>query len=196
MSRALAEADRKEADAYYTPDALAVACVGLLRFPVGVVVWEPHAGGGAFVRALAARGARVVASDLTERRWPEATWQGQGDFLSIDPPGSPPPSWVVGNPPFRRFEDHVDHALSVAYNVAFLLRVGAMETAARSAWWARQPLRRVTVLAQRPSFTTDGRSDSAAYAWFEFERRWSRPAVIVPGWSWRSASDQKMAPAR
>ena len=189
MSRALAAADRVESDAYFTPDAVAVACVGLLRFPVGAVVWEPHAGGGAFVRALAARGARVAASDLTERPWPEATWTGQGDFLTIDTPGCPSPSWIVGNPPFRRFEDHLDHALASAYNVAFLLRVAAMETAARVPAWRRWPLRRVTVLAERPSFSVDGRTDTTAYGWFEFERGWKRPAVIVPGWSWRPKTE-------
>ena len=184
MSRALAESERCTDDAYFTPDALATALVGLL--PGIDLAWEPHAGGGAFVRALVVRGAIVVASDITLRPWPGAACSAAVDFLHTTPtfrPG-PMPDWIVGNPPFRGHEAHIDHALSMAPNVAFLLRLAVMESAARAPMWKRWPLRRVTVLAERPSFTGGG-TDAAAYGFFEWQRGYTGPAEVVPGWSWK-----------
>lgn len=183
MSRALAPAERREGDAYYTPAALASALVSLL--PVaGKACWEPHAGGGAFVRALIQNGATtVVGTDIAAGDW------GPGwDFLEqARAPLGVQVDWIVGNPPFRGFEDHIDRALDLAPNVAFLLRLGCMESRARVSCWARWPLRRVWVLAERPSFTGGG-TDSAAYGFFVFERGYTGAAEVVPGWSWKSAS--------
>ena len=57
---------------YYTPDDLAAFVVGLLP-PVATVL-EPHAGGGAFLRALETAGPRgdlhVKASDIRPRPTP------------------------------------------------------------------------------------------------------------------------------
>ena len=94
--------------------------------------------------------------------------------------------WIVGNPPFRGFEQHVDHALTLGRHVAFLLRLAVLESAGRVECWSRWPLRRVWCLAERPSFTGSG-TDSAAYGFFWFDRMHTGPAEIVPGWSWRSA---------
>ena len=177
MSRGLPEAERRTDDAYYTPDALAEALVGLLPI-VGAGCWEPHAGGGAFVRALEQRSGRsVVATDIHG-------WGAPLDFLAVcnPPPGT---SWVVGNPPFRGHEQHIDKALSLVPNVAFLLRLAVMESAARVPMWKRWPLRRVHILAERPSFTGGG-TDSAAYGFFWWERGYTGPAEVVPGWSWRA----------
>lgn len=190
MSRALAPADRIANDAYMTPDELAMPLVDLLPIKARDHVWEPHAGGGAFIRALAKRGAIVIASDLTlpvsNAPWYNASYQGAVDFLHTTPgfrPG-PMPDWIVGNPPFTGFERHVDHALTMAPRVAFLLRLAAMESAGRAAMWRRWPLRWVTVLAERPSFTGGG-TDSAAYGFFLFDRDWTGSPTITPGWSWK-----------
>ena len=182
MSRA--RAVRIQTDAYYTEDPLARALVSLLPIGGGTTVWEPHAGGGAFVRALSEQGACVIASDITEGMWPTASHIFVADFLTLEPDPARPFPWIVGNPPFRGFEKHVDQALRFAENVAFLLRLAAMETAARAPMWKRWPLRRVTVLAERPSFT-GGRTDNAAYGFFHWQRSHTGPAEIVPGWSWR-----------
>lgn len=177
MSRALPEAERRSDDTYYTPDELAEALVSLLPIGAMSVCWEPHAGGGAFVRALDSRTAcPVVATDLHG-------WGAPLDFLSVH---SPPPgtSWIVGNPPFRGHEQHIDKALDLSPNVAFLLRLAVMESAARVPMWRRWPLRKVWVLAERPSFTGGG-TDCAAYGFFWWDRAHRGPAEVVPGWSWK-----------
>lgn len=183
MSRSLAV--RRQADAYYTEDALARALVSLLPIGGGTTVWEPHAGGGAFVRALSEQGAYVVASDITEWMWPTASHVFVADFLALEPdPARDTIPWIVGNPPFRDFEKHVDQALRFAENVAFLLRLAVMESAKRAPLWERWPLRKVWVLAERPSFTGGG-TDSAAYGFFHFSKGWGGPAEGVPGWRWK-----------
>jgi hypothetical protein len=180
VSRALALAERIPLDAYYTPDALAVALVGLLPIEPTDTVLEPHAGGGAFVRALLPRCSRVLACDVN----PDAAGLAlahsahYGDFLTCGIGGR----WIVGNPPFRGFEAHVDHALTLSRHVAFLMRLSVTESAGRVPMWQRWPLRKVWVLAERPSFT-DGGTDSAAYGWFWFDTHHDGPAEIVPGWS-------------
>lgn len=177
MSRALPEAERRPHDAYLTPDPLALALVSTL--PVaGATCWEPHAGGGAFVRAIAAHGGRCIGTDIN------GEWGPPVDFLAADSPPTGACDWIIGNPPFRGFAAHVEHALAMAPNVAFLLRLAVMESAQRAELWARWPLLRVYVLAERPSFT-DGGTDSCAYGWFIFRRGYAGPAEIVPGWSWK-----------
>jgi hypothetical protein len=59
MSRALAQSEQVPLGAYYTPDPVARACVATLGDLRGFRCWEPHAGGGAFVRALRAAGAEL-----------------------------------------------------------------------------------------------------------------------------------------
>jgi hypothetical protein len=180
MTSALAPADRRLNDAYETPDPLATALVAELPIPPRSWVLEPHAGGGAFVRALRGRGHSVLAVDIDPGV--STVLDHVGDFLDYRP--AEPVGWCVGNPPFRGFEEHVRHALTLAPDVAFLLRLGAMESRQRAPYWRRWPLRHVWVLAERPSFTGGG-TDSAAYGFFHFRRGFEGPATITPGWSWR-----------
>jgi hypothetical protein len=171
---------RRPLDAYYTPDALASSLVGLLPIEPTDTVMEPHAGGGAFVRALLPRAHRVIGCDVN----PDAPGLGlchsahRGSFLDCGIGAR----WIVGNPPFRGFEEHLDHALVLGRHVAFLLRLAVMESQSRADMWQRWPLRRVWVLARRPSFTGGG-TDSCAYGFFWFDRHHVGGAEIVPGWA-------------
>ena len=173
---------RRPLDAYYTPDALASALVGLLPIEATDTVMEPHAGGGAFMRALLPVAHWVLACDVN----PEAEGltlahsAHYGDFLTCSIGGR----WTVGNPPFRGFEEHVEHALTLSRHVCYLLRLAVMESAGRAPLWQKWPLRKVWVLAERPSFTGGG-TDSAAYGFFWWDRLHEGPAEIVPGWSWK-----------
>lgn len=176
---------RRPLDAYYTPDALAESLVGLLPIDPRATVLEPHAGGGAFVRALLPRVATVYAADINAEAPGLALCPSSvGPFVGSAWTGL---DWIVGNPPFTDFHEHVDHALKLASNVVFLLRLAVMESERRAEMWRRWPLRRVWVLASRPSFTGTG-TDSAAYGWFWFQRGYGGTAEVVPGWAWRRAA--------
>lgn len=186
MSRALALAERRKLDAYYTPDDLAEALVQ--RLPIGWhdVVLEPSVGGGAFARALK-RGAcrRVVGIDVDDQAdgLLDCDLAHVGDFLEQRFAGRV--EWVVGNPPYRDAEAHVRRALEVTMgSVAFLLRLGFLESSKRADLWACTPLRKVWVLQERPSFTGGG-TDSAAYGFFWWDLSHRGPAEV--DWlSWRA----------
>lgn len=177
-------------DAYYTPIALARACVGTLPLARGEKVWEPHAGGGAFCWALSEAGMSVCASDIDADAIALRTPHGGAHFYGVaDALGGFPfpgvrPAWVVGNPPFTDVEKHIDAALSVAViGVGFLLRLAVLEGQKRKEAWKHWPLKSVHVLVERPSFTGGG-TDSAAYGFFYFEHGHTAKPVI--DWlSWR-----------
>ena len=184
-------AGRVTLDAYYTPDAVARACVATIAADVrGATVLEPHAGGGAFVRALLEAGADTVASDIN----PEApalvdelgTYGLHARDFIADGETWPDVGWVAGNPPFNEAEAHVRRALDLStVGVAFLLRLAFLESAKRADFWREHPPAEVHVFTNRPSFTCGG-TDSAAYAWFVWRAGWDREPVLR--WlDWRAA---------
>lgn len=184
-------------DAFYTPDDVARACIGTLGNLRGLACWEPHAGGGAFVRALMDAGGVTYWSDIDANA---AVYKG--DLLTVGPgsvgyaahdalAGWPwtmraPPAWIVGNPPFNEAEAHVRRAIETAsIGVGFLLRLAFLEGAKRRAFWREHPPAEVHVLVSRPSFTGGG-TDSAAYGWFVWRRGHVGPAHLR-FLDWRSA---------
>ena len=168
-------ADRRENDAYYTPDDVAAKCVGTIASRLrNVWAVEPSAGGGAFLRALAHHKIGGTACDVD----PSAAGLAMGgatfvgDFATMPRPDTMLPVWVIGNPPYSHAMEHVEHALSLALpdggpagGVAFLLRLAFVESEARRAFWRKWPVTELHVLSRRPSFT-GGKTDSCAYAFF------------------------------
>jgi len=142
MSATNRGAERAPLDAYYTPDELARALVRTLDLASGCVVWEPHAGGGAFVRALWDVSAVnwIMVSDINAEAPAIAGFAGPPrsqrrvcDALS-GYPWAGRPDWSVGNPPFNEAEEHVRAALSVSkVGVAFLLRMSFRDDLAAAA---------------------------------------------------------------
>lgn len=116
---------RDPLDRHYTPDALALRCVLMLSdsMPEPEVVWEPHVGGGAFVRAVRSvwPSAHIIGSDID----PDAEGlllcdeAHVGDALDLDVRAD----LVLGNPPFSGTTAiaHVTHAKRAAPVVGFIL---------------------------------------------------------------------------
>ena len=189
--------ERRANDAYYTPDSLAQACVGLLADEADEVeragasswVCEPSVGRGAFARAARAAWplARIVGVDVD----PGASCEGLDGLVCadwLDCKGARKFNVILGNPPYGQAQEHVEHALSRLQPwgwAAFLLRLAFLESAKRSDFWQRGELFSVHVLASRPSFTEDGRTDGAAYGWFMWMKGWDGSAVVHPCWDWR-----------
>lgn len=186
MSSTNRGAERVALDAYFTPDPVARACVATIREDLSsalgprVRVWEPSAGGGAFVRAAEALGCDVFASDLQARPGVDV----RNALDGWDPTWGDRPHWIVGNPPFNEAEDHVRMALATAHDgVAVLLRLAFLEGAKRRAFWATWPAAEVHVLTARPSFT-GGATDSCAYGWFVWRHSY-RGATVLRHLDWK-----------
>lgn len=177
-----------ELDQYFTDDAVARACVAVLS--LGGKVLEPHAGGGAFTRAIkAVQPGLLYANDLDHTHAEEWGVQPQRrsqiDFATMQPltPGRYRYNWIIGNPPYNEAEAHVRKALQLSPNVAFLLRVGFLGTAKRKAFHLAHPVSKVYLLGERPSFTgggTDG-SEYALCVWDAFHDP-SKPATFDTIW--------------
>lgn len=145
-------------DSFYTPDTTARGCVRALGDIRGMRAWEPHAGGGAFVRALVqAEAGAVLATDVDERA--PALRPGSGaTFRGIrDARQGPRDEWgridlIVGNPPFNEAEIHVRRAVAEAPLVGMLLRLAFLEGEERASLWREHPPTEVHVFVTRPSF--------------------------------------------
>lgn len=158
------ETGRRLHDAYYTPDALALAAVHELDLPQTGTVLEPSVGGGAWVRAIREWRPQLVtigcdvqasAAGLREVHHPRVI-----DFLELNARKLRNVAdvgcvdWVIGNPPFKDAQAHVEHALSLGMHVAMLLRVAFLAGSERYHRLYRTGPRpaRVLMCVQRPSF--------------------------------------------
>ena len=168
-----------ELDQYFTRDDVARACVKMLPIRPGEAVLEPHAGGGAFLRALAPLNVQLYAYDLDlscRDKWGvavEGTWQG--NFLDDELDGDDYVfDWIVGNPPYNEAEAHVRRALQLAPNVAFLLRAGLMTPLKREALRREFPVDEFHLLAPRPPFGDTMSVDGTEYALHVWRQEWRR----------------------
>jgi hypothetical protein len=156
----------------------------------GLRILEPSAGRGAIVRELLRAGAdnanllrveidRARADVLLHDATPGAPEVFCADFLKLGHNFAEPApiggiakgfDLVVMNPPFAAAQEHVEHAISMLAPggcVAALLRLAFCVSAKRAAFRKAHPFD-LYPLASRPSFTPDGKTDSADYAWFVF----------------------------
>lgn len=174
---------RRENDHYETPAWVVDALLDNHSLPMrGSGVLEPCAGSGAIIRAIdqyyfqraMKRSFPFVAVDIqpdNEKALREcATFVRITDFLAWEPHGTY--NVIITNPPYSIAQQVVERALEIARRqdepaeVIMLLRLAFLESEKRYEFWRQNPPSKVLVLAARPSFTGDGKTDSAAYAWF------------------------------
>lgn len=193
---------RNPGDAYYTPDALALAITRALRDRLGLepdLVIEPSAGEGAFVRAARATwpGTRIAATEpygsldalttagadqVQDKRWEDAGIVPADDTLVL---GNPPynlPGDGRGNNPTTA-ERHtllaLDRLLDGSH-VAFLLRLAFLGGGGRiDRLYSRHPLRALWPVTPRPSFTGGG-TDASEYGVFVWRKGWTGPCDVRP----------------
>ena len=155
--------DRNALDFYETPPEVTRMILARLQ-PASIVI-DPCCGDRAILRVVAEVWPRAACAgiDIDPARAANKHADALGDM-----------SWgcrgatIITNPPFSRAEEFVRRALHEAGpsgTVAMLLRLAFLESRGRAALHIERPSD-VFVLAKRPSFTGDGKSDSAAYAWF------------------------------
>lgn len=178
-------------DFYETPAWCVRAILPVLGPLPGLRILEPSAGRGAIVRELLRAGAdpcNMAAVEIDQARCvsllaiePRIAVVYELDFLAARSLHAPPPDLIVMNPPFSAAQEHVEHAISLLApggTVCALLRLAFVASAKRAPFRKAHPFD-LYPLASRPSFTPDGKTDSADYAWFLFgEGHGGRFAVL------------------
>lgn len=184
-------AERVEADFYPTPLKDTERLLRATNLPDGEWI-EPSAGEGHIVRVVQAmRPAVKITTVELECRPALLALKAPpvaSDFLTFRPQRGF--SVAIGNPPFSLAQEFVEHALTMADRVMFLLRLSFLESQKREPFFRRVGIPDVLVLPQRPSFTGTGKTDSCAYAWMHWQRDRGQagrvhilftPGVITPG---------------
>jgi hypothetical protein len=178
-------AERRELDAYDTPDPLAAAIVERVAsvwngpFPPPARILEPTAGGGAFVRACRARWPKALigAVDINPGLAGAMTLPTIGADAGVAADIRDVPhdlirtvNMIIGNPPYKASESILLHLLAaLPPAVVMLLPVGFLASRARHSLegiFNKYPLCYFAPIVPRPSFTADGKTDRMEYGVF------------------------------
>lgn len=171
-------APRNHLDQYFTDSRVVEAILPRLEpWLQACPVLEPSFGDGGILRALSRRvdPALLTGVEIDGARVADARAAGvpgnllHANYLSLDLVSRGyRPMAIVGNPPYLRAQEFVSKALtdvSPAGVVCLLLRLGFLASRRRYGLIAAC-VPDIAVLAERPSFTADGKTDSSEYAWF------------------------------
>lgn len=176
---------------YPTPRDTVLALIDspLLKLPGGVWI-EPCAGSGRINSTVNSRrdDVRWLLCEIDERHRVTLTATCRerdallpfGDFVIREWP-YPRADVLLMNPPFSHALAFVQAAMDRARTVVMLQRTN-WACPARASWLAKHAPD-MYVLADRPSFTGDGKTDMADYSWFvwpegEHDRRFGRVAML------------------
>ena len=197
---AAAEKGRAAHDFYPTPEPLALKCCealkesGLALYRPSLIL-EPSCGSGPFVRSARTMWPRAEARAFDIR--PDAAEFFGPEFEcrnSLSDWGCRP-DVVLGNPPFDAAEAHIRCALEQVARggvVAFLLRLGFMASEERIPFFREHPLAALAPIPQRPSFTSDGKTDGADYGLFVWSPTRNMP-ILLPPILWRGSEQPAQA---
>ena len=192
---------RPDDDFFPTPESLCRVALRQLDVTAPQRVLDPGCGAGPWGRAARERwpGSHVLGVELTEDRVNRAHTAGvfdaynqvlPCDYLTLSPNAIGRFDVIIGNPPFKLGEGFVMKSLNLLApdgTLIFLLRLAFLESQGRYKRLysdAAKPAA-VHILAERPSFTGNGKTDATAYALFVWHQGWTGQTALH--WlSWRS----------
>lgn len=189
----------EELDVCLTPDPLAVEiCERLAEQIQPLVVLEPSAGDGSFVRAARQVWAKsnITAMDIRPecRDALRVAGADEVDIRALEDQDicDIGPDLVIGNPPFAQAEKHIRILLAAmkegAY-LAFLLRLGFYESHERVDFWKECPERFMAPIVPRPQYKLNSKgklgSDSQSYAIFIWQKGFEGAPTRLPHIVWR-----------
>lgn len=180
---------RRPLDAYPTPTRLTDAL--LRHVPIAGHVLEPCAGAGLMADSLiAAPDVRVVYRNDISPGYDTLYTNDATDPDTVI--WNIAPDWVVTNPPYNEAAAILVNAYrSATIGVAFLLRLSFLEPTNGRREWLQAHQEELSDLlifgSPRPSFTDNGRTDSATVAWMVWRHGWRRGTAVrfVTGWDGR-----------
>src|SRR5262245_33026342 len=166
--------ERKERDLYETPEWVTRALVPHIKERLdGAKIYEPAAGSGKMVAALASAGFMVEADDITEGR----------DFLECRGRSM---AAIVTNPPYELATEFIRHAIFLTEPhgvVAMLLRTDFDHAKTRQGLFGyNQQFAKKVVLTKRIVwFQGPKAAPSFNHAWFIWDWKHSGPPILAYG---------------
>lgn len=182
--KSMAAHERKKADFYPTPPDVTIALMDFLIAKADLreqaVVWEPACGDGAMAKVMATYGCGVIASDLRE----DSGYGNSGvNFLQTHPTEQwQMPEWIITNPPFNLAADFIRHSLSIAPNVAMLLKSQFWHAQRRAGLFRDHPPSYILALTWRPAFLEKerGKSPLMDVIWCVWSHGHNLPTEFLP----------------
>jgi hypothetical protein len=156
MSATNRGAKRRDNDCYPTPLPAIDALLPYIQIAPGTIFLEPCKG-------KEERILQRIPCDM--RLWCELA-EGV-DYLTTPASGI---DLIITNPPFALALEFLQKSLTEAATVIYLLRLNFLGSQKRRPFWRANRPSHVLVLAERPCFTGDGKTDSIEYAWFCWDR--------------------------
>lgn len=163
---------RSKNDYYKTPAGI----VDLLleTYPLSGSLWlDPSAGSGTIGRQIKQfyPDIKIKQIDISDKYVDyEVGSVHVGNFLAYPNNELQVFDGFIMNPPFNLAEEYavkcLENRISDTVPVIMLQRLGFLESKTRHLFWQRFPVDRLYILSKRPSFTGDGKTDNAGYAWF------------------------------
>jgi len=159
-------------DFYVTPSWCVRRLLEALDEPPQGPFLEPAAGDGAIIKAVGGSDWTAVECRAVAKRDLFAAGAGVvhiDDFLTWEPPPGLVIETIITNPPFALCEEFIRRAgeLFPDATAYWLVRLGFLASEKRTRLWKDIGAPNVYVLPNRPSFTPDGKTDSADYCWIE-----------------------------
>jgi hypothetical protein len=163
--------DRKERDAYETPEWVTLAL--LPHIDSVQSVWEPAAGAGQMAQALSAAGLHVTATDISTGH----------DFLLAT---AKPVDAIVTNPPYALAQEFIEHALALIKPngmIAMLLRCDFDHAKTRQHLFGSCPQFAKKLVLTRRIRWIEGSNGSPSFnhAWFIWDHRRRGSPVLAYG---------------
>lgn len=198
-------------DVRLTPVRLAKMLASTLPLRDCDRVLEPSVGAGAFLEGLAfAAGTQGVQPDtlmlhivepvqsLLDQARSRAYTKGLVPSMELCMPFERTPhntfDVIFGNPPYSHAESHVRlclERLRPGGMCGMLLRLNFLGSADRIPFWRDHPPLLVCPLSERPSFSSDGRTDATEYGWFVWFHGPFHETKMVPlSWDWQARPGQ------
>jgi hypothetical protein len=178
---------RSPADNYATPLWCVHRALEAIALPDGV--WcDPCAGTGNIIQ-----GTQMVRPEISWKAYelrpeclePLVNIDSHPTIVDFTSTYLRPPEFdvILMNPPYRLAQEFIEKSLQCADHVVALLRLNYLGSNSRNAFM-RNDCPDVYVLPNRPSFESNGRTDSIEYAWMHWQKhqkpRKSGRIVVLP----------------
>lgn len=159
--------ERRDNDLYETPEWVTEALIPHLPDSI-VEIWEPACGSGKMARVLETVCPKVRTSDIAM----------DFDFLKQTTGYT---DWIITNPPYKLAQAFIEHSLTLADNVAMLLRCDFDHAKTRQHLFGKGFAKKLVLTKRIRWFEGTTGSPSFNHAWFIWSHAHKGPPHLAYG---------------